>query len=402
MKANLLFQNFDPSQSTDFFNGQNSNGAAAAGFKEDNAAEPKTLYVGNLDPSVTEDFITTLFTQIGPVAKCKIIWENNAQEPYAFVEFGDHTTANQALNIMNKRVLLGKEMKVNWATQPGVATSGGVGGVPASADYDEPGPKVDTSKHFHIFVGDLSPEVDNKALREAFQPFGEISEAKVIRDLQTMKSKGYGFVAYPNKEDAERAIEQMNGAWLGRRAIRTNWATRRGAAAQPRTLSYDEVYNQTHPSNTTVYVGNLPQNAAEDELRRLFKQFGNIIEIRLFKTQGYSFVRYDTKDSACQAIINNNNVDLDGHQLRCSWGRASDVSDNQGPQQGGPGAQGGYGYGYGYGQAGNAGFGGPQANAANMAAQQQAQQYWNQYYQYYNNPALMQQWQSYWQQQGGQ
>lgn len=63
-------------------------------------------------------------------------------------------------------------MKVNWAIQPGTQQ------------------KIDTSskiriqiknlkyfvlEHFHVFVGDLSPEIDNKGLREAFAPFGEIS-----------------------------------------------------------------------------------------------------------------------------------------------------------------------------------------------------------------------------------
>jgi nucleolysin TIA-1/TIAR len=84
--------------------------------------------------------------------------------------------------------------------------------------------------------------VDNKALKDAFVPFGEVSyvnilgltigdvlnfsDAKVIRDPTTLKSKGYGFVSFPKREEAERAIEQMNGQWLGRRTIRTNWATR--------------------------------------------------------------------------------------------------------------------------------------------------------------------------------
>ena len=54
----------------------------------------------------------------------------------------------------------------------------------------------------------------------------QFSDAKVIRDPTTLKSKGYGFVSYPKREEAERAIEQMNGQWLGRRTIRTNWATR--------------------------------------------------------------------------------------------------------------------------------------------------------------------------------
>jgi nucleolysin TIA-1/TIAR len=42
-----------------------------------------------------------------------------SSEPYAFVEFVDHYSATQALQAMNKRMLLDREMKVNWATQPG-------------------------------------------------------------------------------------------------------------------------------------------------------------------------------------------------------------------------------------------------------------------------------------------
>ena len=49
------------------------------------------------------------------------------------------------------------------------------------------------------------------------------SDAKVIRDPATLMSKGYGFVSFPKRDEAERAIEQMNGQWLGRRTIRTNW-----------------------------------------------------------------------------------------------------------------------------------------------------------------------------------
>ena len=176
-----------------------------------NEVNPRTLYVGNLDPSVTEDLILALFGQIGPCKGCKIICEPG-NDPYAFVEFADHGSAQAALMAMNKRMCLGREMKVNWATSPGNQ------------------PKQDTSKHFHIFVGDLSPDIEAHQLREAFAPFGQISDCKIIRDPQTLKSKGYGFVSFVKKEDAETAIGAMNGQWIGSRAIRTNWATRKPPA----------------------------------------------------------------------------------------------------------------------------------------------------------------------------
>ncbi|VDN07946.1 unnamed protein product [Thelazia callipaeda] len=343
--------------------------------------QPRTVYVGNLDSSITEDFITTLFGQIGAVTKTKVIFEGT-NDPYAFVEFADHYTAAQALQAMNKRVLLEKEMKVNWATEPGSQT------------------KVDTSKHFHVFVGDLSPEVDNKALKDAFAPFGEVSDAKVIRDATTLKSKGYGFVSYPKREEAERAIEQMNGQWLGRRTIRTNWATRKptstgaGDGQYGRTeLNYEDVYNQTGPDNTSVYVGNVNSNANDEDLRAAFDKFGRILEVRIFKSQGYAFVRFDKKDSACNAICKMNGQELCGQNIKCSWGRTPEGHNTQANAYNQAQAYANYGgYGaYGY---GNGTPGGPGSTAAAQ------QQYWNYYQQYYSNPQLVQQqWQSYWQQQ---
>uniref|UniRef100_A0A914V5C1 RRM domain-containing protein n=1 Tax=Plectus sambesii TaxID=2011161 RepID=A0A914V5C1_9BILA len=277
------------------------------------------------------------------------------------------------------------EMKVNWATQPGTAQ------------------KVDTSKHFHIFVGDLSPEVDNKALKDAFAPFGDVSDAKVIRDLQTLKSKGYGFVSFVKKEEAERAIEQMNGQWLGRRTIRTNWATRK---PQGNEMSYDEVYSQTGANNATVYVGGIAPNTTEDELRKAFGKYGGILEVRIFKQQGYAFVRFDSKESATNGICSMNGTEVNGQAVRCSWGRAGQDGMGGGPMAGAGANQfGAYGYGYG-GSAGAQHHQQPPQHqpASNAQQQQQQQQYWNYYQQYYNNPQVMQQWQSYWQQaqQGGQ
>ena len=118
--------------------------------------QPRTLYVGNLDPSVTEQLIMVTFQAIGEVKSCKLIREPTGGDPYCFVEFGSHHAAVTALTAMNKRVLLDREIRVNWA-----ASSGGQGGygkgmnLPPGATLIKP----DTSQHHHIFVGDLTPEV---------------------------------------------------------------------------------------------------------------------------------------------------------------------------------------------------------------------------------------------------
>ena len=61
-------------------------------------------------------------------------------------------------------------------------------------------------------------------LLQAFSTFGPVSEARVMWDMKTGRSRGYGFVAYRDRADADRALSSMDGEWLGSRAIRCNWA----------------------------------------------------------------------------------------------------------------------------------------------------------------------------------
>ncbi|RWS14802.1 nucleolysin TIAR-like isoform X1 [Dinothrombium tinctorium] len=297
-------------------------GINGAECQQQQQQQPRTLYVGNLDPQVTEELILALFSQMGHVSGCKIIHEPG-NDPYCFVEFLDHQAAANALMTMNKRQCLGRELKVNWATSPSSA-----------------GPKQDTSKHYHIFVGDLSPEIETQQLREAFAPFGEISDCRVVRDPQTLKSKGYGFVSFVKKADAENAITTMNGQWLGSRAIRTNWATRKppsargandvsGQGTTGKQLTFDEVYQQSSPTNCTVYCGGILQGLSEEVIQKTFAPFGPIQEIRVFKDKGYAFVKFGTKEAATNAIVATHNTDINGQIVKCSWGKETGDPSNQ-------------------------------------------------------------------------
>ncbi|KAK7863513.1 hypothetical protein R5R35_009064 [Gryllus longicercus] len=188
------------------------------------------------------------------------------------------------------------------------------------------------SEHYHIFVGDLSPEIETQTLREAFAPFGEISDCRVVRDPQTLKSKGYGFVSFVKKAEAESAIAAMNGQWLGSRSIRTNWATRKPPAPKnevnAKPLTFDEVYNQSSPTNCTVYCGGLTNGLTEELMQKTFSPFGSIQEIRVFKDKGYAFVRFSTKESATHAIVAVHNTDINGQTVKCSWGKESGDPNN--------------------------------------------------------------------------
>ena len=74
-----------------------------------------------------------------------------------------------------------------------------------------------------IFVGSLPWSINNDSLKELFAQYGEVTEAVVIMDRETNKSKGFGFVTFSTPESAQKALE-MSGKEVDGRAIVVNIA----------------------------------------------------------------------------------------------------------------------------------------------------------------------------------
>ncbi|EPQ60905.1 hypothetical protein GLOTRDRAFT_109200 [Gloeophyllum trabeum ATCC 11539] len=283
------------------------------------------LYVGNLSPRVTEYMLTEIFAVAGPVQHVKIIPDRNYQHGglnYGFVEYMDMRAAETALQTLNGRKIFDTEIRVNWA-------------------YQGNQNKEDTSNHYHVFVGDLSPEVNDDVLAKAFSAFGTLSDARVMWDMNSGKSRGYGFLAFRDKTDAEQAIATMNGEWLGSRAIRVNWANQKTQGAPPAgrpasvtgggapapinfqggPLTYESVVSQTPQYNSTVYVGNLVPYTTQADLIPLFQSIGYLQEIRMQADRGFAFVKLDTHEHAAMAIVQLQGQMVHGRPIKCSWGK---------------------------------------------------------------------------------
>ncbi|KAL9622162.1 MAG: hypothetical protein Q9160_003505 [Pyrenula sp. 1 TL-2023] len=322
---------------------------SAGGYVRRAAPEPnkRALYVGGLDPRVTEDVLRQIFETSGHVQSVKIIPDKNFQSKglnYGFVEYDDPGAADHAMNTLNGRRVHqspSQEIRVNWAYQSNSSN------------------KEDTSNHYHIFVGDLSNEVNDEVLLQAFSAFGPVSEARVMWDMKTGRSRGYGFVAFRDRSDAEKALSSMDGEWLGSRAIRCNWANQKGQPSMsqqhamaalgmtPTTpfghhhfpthgvQSYDMVVAQTPAWQTTCYVGNLTPYTTQNDLVPLFQNFGYVVETRFQADRGFAFVKMDTHENAAMAICQLSGYNVNGRPLKCSWGKDRPPTgqfDNYSPQ----------------------------------------------------------------------
>ena len=74
----------------------------------------------------------------------------------------------------------------------------------------------------NIFVGSLPFSIEEADLRESFEAYGAVDSVKIITDKFTGRSKGFGFVEMPNDEEAQKAIDELNGATVQGRAIVVN------------------------------------------------------------------------------------------------------------------------------------------------------------------------------------
>ncbi|GAB4288310.1 MAG: RNA-binding protein [Myxococcota bacterium] len=76
----------------------------------------------------------------------------------------------------------------------------------------------------NIYVGNLAYQVTEEELKSTFSAFGEVESVRIITDRDTNRSKGFGFVEMPKREEALAAIEGLNGTELGERQITVNEA----------------------------------------------------------------------------------------------------------------------------------------------------------------------------------
>jgi len=80
-----------------------------------------------------------------------------------------------------------------------------------------------------LFIGGLAWHTDENALRQKFEEFGAVEEAVVVKDRDTGRSRGFGFVRYTQEADAEAAITAMNNIEFDGRTIRVDKASERGS-----------------------------------------------------------------------------------------------------------------------------------------------------------------------------
>ncbi|KAJ8674299.1 hypothetical protein QAD02_005561 [Eretmocerus hayati] len=251
-----------------------------------------------------------------------------------------------------------KEFTEDVVEQNGDAENGGNGdatenGSESKEDRSAKGDQ-DTLNDRKLFVGGLSSETSPKELREHFSSFGEIESINVKTDPTTGRSRGFAFIVFTKAESLEKAMAH------GDHVINNKKVDPKKAKAR----------------HGKIFVGGLPTELTDEEIKTFFAQFGNIVEVEtpFDKTKnqrkGFCFITFESEQVANELLktskqtINGKEVQVKkvtprpdmGGGMRGGMGRGGRGARG-GRGRGGFGGQGGWGQG-GYGQGGYGGYGG--------------------------------------------
>lgn len=202
----------------------------------------------------------------------------------ALIEFGSPEDAEKVLRNINYSNLLGKEIQLTWYRPGGIKDR--ITG--------------------NIFIKNLPAEFTSKQLFDLFSQHGKISSCRVIYDAKGV-CKGYGYVQFENKEDANTAMNSMNGKEVNGSKIEV--------------LSFKAQRNRGNTYNN-LFVKFIPKKYTDKDLKNLFSSCGEIVSAVVMKekpdsteNKGFGFVCFKNTEDAKTAEEKFKSVQIEGQTL---------------------------------------------------------------------------------------
>jgi polyadenylate-binding protein len=245
-----------------------------------------SLFVGDLDPSVTEDQLAEHFKTAGAVLNVRVCRDIITRRSlgYGYVNFQNQADAERAMNTLNFSQLGSRAIRVMWQQRD---------------------PAQRLSGHGNLFVKNLKPETTHKALTDLFGTFGQIMSAKVITDADG-KCRGYGFVQFRDDGVASTALTQMNGRKLD------GWDNPLYVATFIRRNARIAMLAQKF---TNVYIKHVLPNIDRADIEKFFSKFGGItsaIAKKDAKGRVFAFCNFAVHDDAVKAVAGLNDKEISG------------------------------------------------------------------------------------------
>ncbi|KAK9123063.1 hypothetical protein Sjap_012665 [Stephania japonica] len=171
-----------------------------------------------------------------------------------------------------------------------------------------------------LYVGNIPRKVGNDELKRIFDEHGAVEKAEVMFDKYSGRSRRFAFVTMKTVEDANAAIEKLNGTEVGGREIKVNVTEKPLQTVDVSLLQAEE--SKFIDSPYKVYVGNLANTVTTDTLRNFFSGKGKVLGAKVSrvpgtsKSTGFGFVSFSSDEDVEAAISSFNDAVLEGQKIR--------------------------------------------------------------------------------------
>lgn len=345
------YQSNTSQQARRVYGARNNNNSNRNPYSRQTPNESNELWMGDLDSSWTENTILGFWNALGVLPiNVKVIKDkvNTLKSLYCFVTFEDVQTASLAI-LKNGQKIPGTQstLKLNWASGGSASKVSQAGVQGGGISKVDPKGRNDNS----LFIGDLSPEVNDLLLFQKFKEKypNQIRQVKVMTDLQTGQSKGFGFVRFFSPEYQQRALKEMNGQIIGNRPIKVGIAAGSGQTGSNDIInngtqstmamnqsqeaaelarihipqSQPPINEYTDPNNTTICIMGLSGKLSEQEIQQYVSPFGKIISVRLSSDRNSCLVTFIMRSSAEMALLYLHGLIINDCDIEATWGLAT-------------------------------------------------------------------------------
>ncbi|KAF7246802.1 Polyadenylate-binding protein 1 [Varanus komodoensis] len=254
------------------------------------------IFIKNLDKSIDNKALYDTFSAFGNILSCKVVCDENGSKGYGFVHFETQEAAERAIEKMNGMLLNDRKVFV---------------GRFKSRKEREAELGARAKEFTNVYIKNFGEDMDDERLKELFGKFGPALSVKVMTD-ESGKSKGFGFVSFERHEDAQKAVDEMNGKELNGKQIYVGRAQKKVERQTELKRKFEQMKQDriTRYQGVNLYVKNLDDGIDDERLRKEFSPFGTITSAKVMmeggRSKGFGFVCFSSPEEATKAVTEMN------------------------------------------------------------------------------------------------
>uniref|UniRef100_A0AAX7V2N9 Polyadenylate-binding protein n=1 Tax=Astatotilapia calliptera TaxID=8154 RepID=A0AAX7V2N9_ASTCA len=254
------------------------------------------VFIKNLDKSIDNKALYDTFSAFGNILSCKVVCDENGSKGYAFVHFETQDAADRAIEKMNGMLLNDRKVFV---------------GRFKSRKEREAELGAKAKEFTNVYIKNFGDDMDDERLKEIFDKYGKTLSVKVMTD-PSGKSRGFGFVSYEKHEDANKAVEEMNGTELNGKTVFVGRAQKKMERQAELKRKFEQLKQEriSRYQGVNLYIKNLDDTIDDEKLRKEFSPFGSITSAKVMleegRSKGFGFVCFSSPEEATKAVTEMN------------------------------------------------------------------------------------------------